>query len=211
MPGWQMEILDDSGHPVPRGTLGNVVAKLPLPPGSLPTLWHADERFKSAYLDEFPGYYKTADAGIVDEDGYLFIMARTDDIINVAGHRLSTGAMEEVIAGHPDVAECAVIGIADEMKGQLPLGFVVLSAGVSRDVATIEKEIVALVRDRIGPVAAFKLAVAVKRLPKTRSGKILRGTMQKIADREAWNMPATIDDPAILDEITSALKGKGLA
>jgi propionyl-CoA synthetase len=211
MPGYAMEVLDDAGHPVPAGTLGNVLVKLPLPPGCLPTLWNADQRFRDAYLAEFPGYYKTADAGYLDEDGYLFIMARTDDIINVAGHRLSTGAMEEVIAGHPDVAECAVIGIADEMKGQLPLGFVVLSAGVSRDVATIEKEIVALVRDRIGPVAAFKLAVAVKRLPKTRSGKILRGTMQKIADREAWNMPATIDDPAILDEITSALKGKGLA
>jgi len=211
MPGYTMEVLDDAGHPVPAGTLGNVLVKLPLPPGCLPTLWNADQRFHDAYLAEFPGYYKTADAGYLDEDGYLFIMARTDDIINVAGHRLSTGAMEEVIAGHPDVAECAVIGIADEMKGQLPLGFVVLSAGVSRDVATIEKEIVALVRDRIGPVAAFKLAVAVKRLPKTRSGKILRGTMQKIADREAWNMPATIDDPAILDEITSALKEKGLA
>ncbi len=211
MPGYAMEVLDDAGHPVPAGTLGNVLVKLPLPPGCLPTLWNADQRFHDAYLAEFPGYYKTADAGYLDEDGYLFIMARTDDIINVAGHRLSTGAMEEVIAGHPDVAECAVIGIADEMKGQLPLGFVVLSAGVSRDVATIEKEIVALVRDRIGPVAAFKLAVAVKRLPKTRSGKILRGTMQKIADREAWNMPATIDDPAILDEISVALKAKGLA
>jgi propionyl-CoA synthetase len=211
MPGYTMEVLDDAGHPVPAGTLGNVLVKLPLPPGCLPTLWNADQRFRDAYLAEFPGYYKTADAGYLDEDGYLFIMARTDDIINVAGHRLSTGAMEEVIAGHPDVAECAVIGIADEMKGQLPLGFVVLSAGVSRDVATIEKEIVALVRDRIGPVAAFKLAVAVKRLPKTRSGKILRGTMQKIADREAWNMPATIDDPTILDEITAALKSKGLA
>jgi propionyl-CoA synthetase len=211
MPGYTMEVLDDAGHPVPAGTLGNVLVKLPLPPGCLPTLWNADQRFRDAYLAEFPGYYKTADAGYLDEDGYLFIMARTDDIINVAGHRLSTGAMEEVIAGHPDVAECAVIGIADEMKGQLPLGFVVLSAGVSRDVAMIEKEIVALVRDRIGPVAAFKLAVAVKRLPKTRSGKILRGTMQKIADREAWNMPATIDDPTILDEITAALKSKGLA
>jgi propionyl-CoA synthetase len=210
MPGYRMEVLDDAGHPVPAGTLGNVLVKLPLPPGCLPTLWNADQRFRDAYLAEFPGYYKTADAGYLDEDGYLFIMARTDDIINVAGHRLSTGAMEEVIAGHPDVAECAVIGIADEMKGQLPLGFVVLSAGVSRDVAIIEKEIVALVRDRIGPVAAFKLAVAVKRLPKTRSGKILRGTMQKIADREPWNMPATIDDPAILDEITAALRAKGL-
>ncbi|MFH1792944.1 MAG: propionyl-CoA synthetase [Pseudomonadota bacterium] len=208
MPGYKMEVLDDAGHPVPAGTLGNVLVKLPLPPGCLPTLWNADERFFNAYLAEFPGYYKTADAGYLDADGYLFIMARTDDIINVAGHRLSTGAMEEVVASHPDVAECAVIGVADEMKGQLPLCFVVLSAGVSRDPAEIEREIVALVRDRIGPVAAFRTAVAVKRLPKTRSGKILRGTMQKIADGETWNMPATIDDPAILEEIGTALKGK---
>ncbi|SMH56792.1 propionyl-CoA synthetase [Mesorhizobium australicum] len=208
MPGYKMEVLDDAGHAVPAGTLGNVLVKLPLPPGCLPTLWNADERFFNAYLAEFPGYYKTADAGYLDADGYLFIMARTDDIINVAGHRLSTGAMEEVVASHPDVAECAVIGVADEMKGQLPLGFVVLSAGVKRDPHEIEKEIVALVRDRIGPVAAFRTAVSVKRLPKTRSGKILRGTMQKIADGESWNMPATIDDPAILSEIGEALKGK---
>jgi propionyl-CoA synthetase len=207
MPGYRMEVLDDAGHPLPAGTLGNVLVRLPLPPGCLPTLWNADQRFHDAYLAEFPGYYKTADAGYLDADGYLFIMARTDDIINVAGHRLSTGAMEEVIAGHPDVAECAVIGVADEMKGQLPLGFVVLSAGVKRDPKDIEKEIVALVRDRIGPVASFRTAVAVKRLPKTRSGKILRGTMQKIADGESWTMPATIDDPAILDEIGAALKG----
>jgi propionyl-CoA synthetase len=210
MPGWRMEILDDSGHPVPRGTLGNVVAKLPLPPGSLPTLWHADERFKSAYLAEFPGYYKTADAGIIDEDGYLFIMARTDDIINVAGHRLSTGAMEEVLSEHPDVAECAVIGIIDPMKGQVPCGFVVLNAGVDRPAADIEREIVALVRDRIGAIAALKTVVPVKRLPKTRSGKILRATMQKIADREEWTMPATIDDPAILEEVSEALRGRGI-
>ena len=207
MPGYRIEILDDSGHHLPAGTLGNVLVKLPLPPGCLPTLWNADQRFHDAYLAEFPGYYKTADAGYLDEDGYLFIMARTDDIINVAGHRLSTGAMEEVVASHPDVAECAVIGVADEMKGQLPLGFVVLSANVKRDPREVEKEIVALVRDRIGPVAAFRTAVAVKRLPKTRSGKILRGTMQKIADGESWNMPATIDDPAILGEIGEALKG----
>jgi propionyl-CoA synthetase len=210
MPGYDVQVLDDAGHPVPRGTLGNVVIRLPLPPACLPTLWNADDRFRQAYLSEFPGYYKTADAGYIDEDGYLFIMARTDDIINVAGHRLSTGGMEEVIAEHPDVAECAVIGMVDEMKGQVPCGFVVLNAGVSRDRAEIEKEIVALVRDRIGPVAAFRLAVAVKRLPKTRSGKILRGTMQKIADREEWKMPATIDDPAILDEIAMALKEKGV-
>ncbi|TIV13049.1 MAG: propionyl-CoA synthetase, partial [Mesorhizobium sp.] len=175
-----------------------------------PTLWNADARFRQAYLEEFPGYYKTADAGMMDEDGYLYVMARTDDIINVAGHRLSTGAMEEVLAAHPDVAECAVIGIADAMKGQVPLGFVVLNAGVARDSGAIESEVVGLVRERIGPVAAFKTVVTIKRLPKTRSGKILRGTMQKIADKEEWAMPATIDDPAILDEITAALKGRGI-
>jgi propionyl-CoA synthetase len=211
MPGYAMEVLDDAGHPVGRGVLGNIVAKLPLPPGCLPTLWHADDRFRQAYLDEFPGYYKTADAGYIDEDGYLFIMARTDDIINVAGHRLSTGGMEEVIAEHPDVAECAVIGIADKTKGQVPCGFIVLNAGVSRAHDEIEKEVVALVREKIGPVAAFKSVVTVKRLPKTRSGKILRGTMQKIADQEDWSMPATIDDPAILDEITTALRERGMA
>jgi len=210
MPGYDVQILDDAGHPVPRGTLGNVVVKLPLPPGCLPTLWNADERFREAYLIEFPGYYKTADAGYIDDENYLFIMARTDDIINVAGHRLSTGGMEEVLAEHPDVAECAVIGIADAMKGQVPCGFVVLNAGVSRDAVEIEKEVVALVRDRIGPVAAFRIVVAIKRLPKTRSGKILRATMQKIADREEWKMPATIDDPAILDEIKAALNARGI-
>jgi propionyl-CoA synthetase len=210
MPGFDIRILDDDQAPVKAGTLGNVVVKLPLPPGCLPTLWNADQRFRDAYLREFPGYYKTADAGFIDEDGYLFVMSRTDDIINVAGHRLSTGAMEEVVAEHPDVAECAVIGIADPMKGQVPCGFVVLSAGVSRDVEAVEREVVALVRDRIGPVAAFKTVVTVKRLPKTRSGKILRGTMQKIADREEWAMPATIDDPAILDEITLALNDRGI-
>lgn len=210
MPGYDVRVLDDAGHEVGRGTLGNVVVKLPLPPGCLPTLWHADERFFNAYLAEFPGYYKTADAGYIDDEGYLFIMARTDDIINVAGHRLSTGGMEEVVAEHPDVAECAVIGIADAMKGQIPCGFIVLNSGVDRDTGMIEKEVVGLVRDRIGPVAAFKMVVTIKRLPKTRSGKILRGTMQKIADREDWKMPATIDDPAILDEITDALKARGI-
>ena len=210
MPGYDVQVLDDAGHPVATGTLGNVVLKLPLPPGCLPTLWNADQRFRQAYLDEFPGYYKTADAGYVDEDGYLFIMARTDDIINVAGHRLSTGGMEEVLAEHPDVAECAVIGMADALKGHAPCGFVVLNSGVSRDIAEIEREIVALVRERIGPVAAFKIVVTIKRLPKTRSGKILRGTMQKIADREEWKMPATIDDPSILDEISEALKARGI-
>jgi propionyl-CoA synthetase len=210
MPGYDVRVLDDAGHKVPHGTLGNVVIKLPLPPGCLPTLWHADERFFNAYLAEFPGYYKTSDAGYIDDEGYLFIMARTDDIINVAGHRLSTGGMEEVVAEHPDVAECAVIGIADAMKGQIPCGFIVLNSGVARDTGIIEKEVVGLVRDRIGPVAAFKMVVTIKRLPKTRSGKILRGTMQKIADREAWMMPATIDDPVILDEISEALKARGI-
>ncbi len=206
MPGYDIRILDDAGHEVPKGTLGNIVVKLPLPPGSLPTLWNAEDRFKAAYLEEFPGYYKTADAGIIDEDGYVFVMARTDDIINVAGHRLSTGGMEEVIAGHPDVAECAVVGIADAMKGQLPIGLLVLKSGVDRAPEEITREAVQLVRDKIGPVAAFKTALIVPRLPKTRSGKILRGTMQKIADGSDWKMPATIDDPVILDEITEALR-----
>lgn len=207
MPGYAMDILDDEGNPVARGELGNIVVRLPLPPGSFPTLWNAEERFRDAYLSEFPGYYKTADAGYMDEDGYLFIMARTDDIINVAGHRLSTGGMEEVLAEHRDVAECAVIGIADEMKGQVPCGFLVLNAGVNRNPDEICSEAVALVREKIGPVAAFKKALVVKRLPKTRSGKILRATMQKIADGQEWKMPATIDDPAILDEIDAALSG----
>ena len=210
MPGYDIQVLNDAGHPVPAGTLGNVVIRLPLPPGCLPTLWNADERFRQAYLAEFPGYYKTADAGVIDDEGYLFIMARTDDIINVAGHRLSTGAMEEVVAEHPEVAECAVVGIGDAMKGQVPCGFIVLNAGVSRNPGDVEREVVGLVRDRIGPVAAFKTVVTIKRLPKTRSGKILRGTIQKIADKEEWNMPATIDDPAILDEITVALKERGI-
>ncbi|MEL6202900.1 MAG: propionyl-CoA synthetase [Pseudomonadota bacterium] len=206
MPGYDLQCLDDDGHPVPAGTLGNIVIKLPMPPSCLPTLWNADDRFRSAYLEEFPGYYKTSDAGYIDEDGYLFIMARTDDIINVAGHRLSTGGMEEVIGTHPDVAECAVIGIADELKGQLPCGFLILNAGTQKSDEEIEKEVVKLVRDEIGPVAAFKLVMTVPRLPKTRSGKILRGTMQKIADGDAWKMPATIDDPAILDEIQDVMQ-----
>jgi propionyl-CoA synthetase len=210
MPGYDVQVLDDAGHPVPRGTLGNIVVKLPLPPGCLPTLWNADARFRTAYLDEFPGFYKTADAGIIDEDGYLSIMSRTDDIINVAGHRLSTGAMEEVLAGHPDVAECAVIGINDQLKGQLPCGFVVLKAGVNRPHDEVEAELVRRVRDVIGPVAAFKIAVTVDRLPKTRSGKILRGTMRQIADGQEFRMPATIDDPAILDEIETALREYGV-
>ncbi len=211
MPGYDVQVLDDAGHPLGANTLGNIVVKLPLPPSVLPTLWNADQRFFDAYLAEFPGYYKTSDAGIIDEDGYLSIMARTDDIINVAGHRLSTGGMEEVLATHPDVAECAVIGIADKLKGQLPCGFVVLKSGVDRDHADIERELVKLVREKIGPVAAFKIAITVERLPKTRSGKILRGTMRQIADGESYKMPATIDDPAILDEITDALKSHGIS
>ena len=204
MPGYDIRVVSDEGEELSRGELGNVVVKLPLPPGAFPTLWNADDRFKEAYLDEFPGYYKTADAGIMDEDGYLFIMARTDDIINVAGHRLSTGGMEEVIASHPDVAECAVIGIADALKGQLPAGFMILNAGVDRPVADIQAEVIKLVREKIGPVAAFKIAVPVARLPKTRSGKILRATMQKVVDGVDFKVPATIDDPAILDEIKAS-------
>jgi propionyl-CoA synthetase len=208
MPGYDVRIVDEQCKEVPDGNMGSIVVKLPLPPSCLPTLWQQDERFKESYLSEFPGYYKTADAGYKDADGYLFIMGRTDDIINVAGHRLSTGGMEEVLAGHKDVAECAVIGIADALKGEVPCGFIVLKAGVNRPHDEIEKEIVALVRDKIGPVAAFKLAITVPRLPKTRSGKILRGTMKKIADGETWSMPATIEDPKVLEEIGGALKGR---
>ncbi|PSC07000.1 propionyl-CoA synthetase [Alsobacter soli] len=208
MPGYDVQIVDEGGKPVMPNQMGSIVVKLPLPPGCLPTLWHADDRFKESYLAAYPGYYNTSDAGFMDEDGYLFIMGRTDDIINVAGHRLSTGGMEEVLASHPDVAECAVIGVKDSLKGEQPCGFVVLKAGVNRSPLEIEKEIVQLVRDRIGPVAAFKIAITVNRLPKTRSGKILRGTMKKIADGDEWSMPATIDDPAVLDEIARALEGK---
>jgi len=211
MPGYDVQVLDDAGHPVPAGTLGNIVVKLPLPPGCLPTLWNAEKRFQDAYLAEFPGYYKTADAGFIDDDGYLFIMARTDDIINVAGHRLSTGGMEEAVSGHPDVVECAVIGIADAMKGQIPAGFIVINNGHGRSDEDVEKEVVKLVRDQIGPVAAFKTVMVVKRLPKTRSGKILRATMQKIADGQDWKMPATIDDPGVLDEILDVLTKRGIA
>ncbi len=210
MPGYHIDIVDEACKPVAASTIGSIVVKLPLPPGCFPTLWQQDERFSESYLAEFPGYYKTADAGYKDADGYVFVMGRTDDIINVAGHRLSTGGMEEVLASHPDVAECAVMGIKDELKGEVPCGFIVLKAGVNREPSEIEKEIVQLVREKIGPVAAFKLAITVKRLPKTRSGKILRGTMKKIADGDEWKMPATIDDPAILDEIGEALKDKGV-
>ena len=210
-PGWQLQALDDRCEPLPAGQVGSLCAKLPMPPGCLLTLWNAHERFIENYLSEYPGYYKTADAGYIDQDGYVFVMSRTDDIINVAGHRLSTGAMEEVLASHPDVAECAVIGVADQLKGQLPVGFLVLKAGVDRSTDEIVADTVRLVREKIGPVAAFKQATVIKRLPKTRSGKILRGTMQKIADAEEYRMPATIDDPVILDEIEDALVSLGLA
>ncbi|HTV35905.1 MAG TPA: AMP-binding protein, partial [Xanthobacteraceae bacterium] len=210
MPGYDVRVVDEGCREVAANTMGSIVVKLPLPPSCLPTLWQADERFAESYLAEFPGYYKTADAGFKDEDGYVSVMGRTDDIINVAGHRLSTGGMEEVLAAHPDVAECAVLGVKDELKGEVPCGFIVLKSGVNRPPTEIEKECVALIREKIGPVASFRLAIAVARLPKTRSGKILRGTIKKIADGEAWTMPATIDDPAILDEIGSALKGKGV-
>ena len=209
MPGYDVRIVDDEGNELPKGKLGSIVIKLPLPPGTLPTLWNADLRFKASYLDQFPGYYNTGDAGYIDNDGYVNIMARTDDVINVAGHRLSTGGLEEVIAGHPDVAECAVVGVADELKGQLPVGFICLNAGVEDKSGRVVAECIQLVRDQIGPVAAFKLAVIVDRLPKTRSGKILRAVMVKIANGESYKMPATIDDPEILSEIADHLKQIG--
>jgi propionyl-CoA synthetase len=211
MPGWDVAVLGPDGHPMAAGEIGALVGKLPLPPGTFPTLWNAEKRYFDGYLAEYPGYYKTGDAGYIDADGYVYVMTRVDDVINVAGHRLSTGQMEEVLAGHRDVAECAVIGAADELKGQVPLGFVVLKSGVNRPDTEIVREIVALVRDKIGPVAAFKQAVVVKRLPKTRSGKILRGTMQKIADSQAYKQPATIDDPAVLGEILDSLQPLGYA
>ncbi|MDH5772130.1 MAG: propionyl-CoA synthetase [Rhodospirillaceae bacterium] len=210
-PGWNVQILGEDKKPMRPGEVGAICCKLPLPPGTLPTLWNADKRYQEAYLDDYPGYYKTGDAGYMDDDDYIYVMSRTDDIINVAGHRLSTGQMEEVLSAHPDVAECAVIGVADQLKGQLPLGFIVLKSGVSRANDEIIKEVISMVREKIGPVAAFKTATVVARLPKTRSGKILRGTMQKIADSEEYKMPATIDDPAILPEIKTALEGVGYA
>ncbi len=210
-PGWDLRVLDPDGHEVKRGEIGALVGKLPLPPGTFPTLWNAPERYVQAYFADYPGYYKTGDAGFIDEDGYVYVMTRVDDVINVAGHRLSTGAIEEVLAAHSDVAECAVVGAADELKGQVPLGFLVLKAGVNRPHAEIAREAVQLVRERIGPVAAFKTAVVVNRLPKTRSGKVLRATMQKIADSQEFKVPATIDDPAILGEIGAALKPAGYA
>ncbi len=205
-PGYDVVALDEGGVPVARGQIGSLAVKLPLPPSCLPTLWNADDRFRESYLETFPGYYNTGDAGMVDADGYVWVMSRTDDIINVAGHRLSTGAMEEVLASHPDVAECAVVGVKDSLKGQIPLGMVVLKAGVAKEDAVIEKELVALVREKIGPVAAFKDARVVQRLPKTRSGKILRATLRKIADGEDYVVPPTIDDPTILQEMEGTLK-----
>ena len=211
-PGWDLQVLDpESREVVEPGQIGALVSKLPLPPGTLPTLWNNDARFLESYMEEFPGYYKTADAGFIDADNYVFVMARTDDIINVAGHRLSTGGMEEVLADHPDVAECAVLGVDDKLKGQVPVGFLVLNAGVTREHDDIVKEVIQMVRERIGPVASFKTATVVKRLPKTRSGKILRGTIQSIADNKDYKVPATIDDPTILGEIEGALEGIGLA
>ncbi len=212
VPGWDLQVLDPAdGTQLKAGEIGALVVKLPLPPGTLPTLWQNDERYKESYLEDYPGYYQTADAGYIDEEGYVYVMARTDDIINVAGHRLSTGAMEEVLSDHPDVAECAVLGVEDQLKGQVPVGFLVLKSGVTRGEDEIVADVVKMVRDRIGPVAAFKKATIVKRLPKTRSGKILRGTIQKIADNKQFNTPATIDDPAILGEMEEALSKIGYA
>ena len=209
VPGYDVRVLGDDGRDVAPGHIGTIVLALPLPPGSLPTLWHNDEGYRSSYLSQYPGYYLTGDAGFKDDDGYVFIMSRVDDIINVAGHRLSTGGMEEVLAAHPDVAESTVVGVADPLKGEIPVGFVVTKAGVDRQPSELVAELVQRVRETIGPVAAFKTATVVARLPKTRSGKILRGTIKKIADGQEYKMPATIDDPAILDEITEALRGVG--
>jgi propionyl-CoA synthetase len=208
-PGYDLQALAETGQVLPRGQTGSLAVRLPLPPGCAPTLWRNDEAFRTSYLSDFPGWYRTGDAGLIDLDGDVWVMGRTDDIINVAGHRLSTGAMEEVLAAHPAVAECAVIGVKDTVKGQVPLGLVVLKAGVNRPETEIVMELVELVRERIGPVASFKEARVVKRLPKTRSGKILRGTMRHIADGEAYRMPATIDDPTILGEIEGSLKDVG--
>lgn len=211
VPGWDVKVVNAENEEVKAGETGALVVKLPLPPGTLPTLWNNDDGYINAYLREFPGYYKTADAGFTDADGYISVMSRTDDIINVAGHRLSTGAMEEVLSDHPDVAECAVLGVEDQLKGQVPVGFLVLKAGVTKPNDQIIKEVVGMVRDRIGAVAAFKTATVVKRLPKTRSGKILRGTIQKIADNKEFKMPATIDDPTTLGEMEEALVKLGYA
>jgi propionyl-CoA synthetase len=209
VPGWDVRVLDADGTEVPRGDIGAIVVKLPMAPGAMLTLWQADERCKQAYFSQYPGYYVTGDAGFIDEDGYIFVMTRTDDVINVAGHRLSTGAMEEVLAAHPDVAECAVIGVQDELKGQVPLGLLVLRSGAARDEATVIREAVAMVRDRIGPVASFKTALVVPRLPKTRSGKILRGTVRRIADSQPFQVPGTVEDPAAIDEVAEVLRQAG--
>src|SRR6184192_2368197 len=211
VPGYDVRVLSEDNQEMDAGQIGSIAIKLPLPPGCLPTLWNNDAGYETSYLTKHPGHYLTGDAGYKDADGYVYVMSRVDDIINVAGHRLSTGAMEEVLSGHPDVAECAVIGVADEIKGEVPVGFVVTKAGVTRSDAEIVRELVERVRAEIGPVAAFKTAIVVKRLPKTRSGKILRGTMKRIADSQEYTLPATIDDPAILGEITEALRAKGYA
>lgn len=211
VPGYDVQVLDNDGNPVAAGEIGSIVVKLPLPPGTFSSLWNAADRFKSAYFKRFPGYYETGDAGYINEDGYVFVMARTDDVINVAGHRLSTGAIEEALANHPDVAECAVMGVRDELKGQLPVGLVILNAGCAKPSEEIISELISQVRNEIGPVAAFKSVAIVDKLPKTRSGKILRGTMRAIADSSTWNMPATIEDPSVLDDVTQSLKTLGLA
>jgi propionyl-CoA synthetase len=206
VPGWDVRILGDDGAQLPVNRDGAVTVKLPLPPGALPTLWQADDRYVETYLSAHPGFYLTGDGGHIDADGYLFVMGRTDDVINVSGHRLSAGSIEEIIASHPDVAECAVVGVRDDLKGQVPLGFVVLKAGADRDPDELQAELVQLVRDQVGPVAAFKRVEIVARLPKTRSGKILRGTMRRIADGQEYTVPPTIDDPKILDEVIETLR-----
>ena len=211
VPGYDIQILGPDGIQLPHGEMGVICVKLPLPPSGFPTLWNAEQRYIDAYMKDYPGYYQTGDAGHFDDDGYIYVMTRTDDVINVAGHRLSTGAIEEVICAHEDVAEAAVIGVSDQLKGQLPLGFAVLKAGVNRPLEEITTELVQMVRNDIGPVAAFKTAAVVERLPKTRSGKILRATMQKVADQEEYKMPATIEDPIIMNEIETALKKVGYA
>jgi propionyl-CoA synthetase len=210
VPGYNVKVLQDDGTECKAGEMGDVVVELPLPPGTFPTLWNADDRYKENYMSNYPGYYQTYDAGYIDEEGDVWIMSRTDDIINVAGHRLSTGAMEEVLSEHPDVAECAVVGVADKLKGQLPLGFVILKNGTTKSEDDITTECVSMIRQKLGPVAAYKKTIVLKRLPKTRSGKVLRGTMRKIADSEEFSLPPTIDDPVILDEIKESLQAAGV-
>jgi propionyl-CoA synthetase len=209
VPGYDVRVLDHAGKEVGPGQEGNIVVKLPLPPGTLATLWRNEERFVSSYMKTFPGYYETSDGGYIDEEGYVYVMGRMDDVINIAGHRLSTGAMEEVVSTHPDVAECAVFGTDDQLKGQKPIGLIVLKAGVSTDEEEIKKDLIQMVRNQIGPIACYRETAVVKRLPKTRSGKILRGTMRSIAAGKEYRMPSTIDDPAVLAEITEDLKKLG--